>query len=101
MATLSTPSSCLRPLIGSFLDLFLLELKTSPSSTTTNITITRMIIPVAAISIGVAKFAEAVPTDGETVIVLLIDSVGDMEITVSVNIEGVELVEEVEGSGGG
>ena len=99
MATLSTPSSCLRSVIGTFLDLFLLELKTSASSTTTNTTITRTIIPAAAISVVVVKLVEAVPDDGETAIVLLIDKVGDMEG--SVDIEGVGLVEEVEGSGVG
>ena len=99
MATLSTPSSCLRSVIGTFLDLFFLELKTSASSTTTNTTITRMIIPAAAISIGVVKFVEVVANDGEAAIVLLIDSAGDMEG--SVGIEGVGLVEEVEGSGVG
>ena len=57
-----------------------------------------MIIPAAAISIDVERSdVEGVPDDG-TVIVLLIESVGDMEGSVSVGEVGVGLVEE--GSGG-
>lgn len=98
-ATVSMPSSCLRPLIGTDLFLLVLELRTTTNSTTTNIPITRMIIP-NSICVRNPRSAVEFVLVGKMVVVILPDMNGEMEISVSIDVERLGLIEEVEGSGG-
>ena len=98
-ATVSMPSSCLQPLIGTDLFLLVLELRNTTNSTTTNIPITRMIIP-NSICVRNPRSAVEFVLVGKMVVVISPDMNGEMEISVSIDVERLGLIEEVEGSGG-
>lgn len=98
-ATVSMPSSCSQPLIGTDLFLLVLELRNTTNSTTTNIPITRMIIP-NSICVRNPRSAVEFVLVGKMVVVISPDMNGEMEISVSIDVERLGLIEEVEGSGG-